>query len=313
MRKFNKKFGIGLAFSLLFCILQWAHAQPTPDSLVVAVGDRFFAVQNYPAAITEYQRALYLNPRTSYQPYLWLQMARCYKQLGNYTTSADYLKKILHFPLSPSVRETIRFHLALTYLLAQKPALANLEFFKLEKQTADSLREVTFRAFRLLTLILQHQWALALQEARQLRPLFSAEAQPILQRIIAQLSELAEHPHLKSPTIAHRLSTILPGSGQIYAGDWRNGINAFLLNAGTVYLLWQSITIGSWLDLALIGSFVWWRYYEGNRVRTTLIVQKRNAKYIHSMTNNLLTDLQQLGQFLPPIALEIPKQKLILP
>ncbi len=312
MTKLNRKFITGLVFSLVLVSYPLATASSSADSLVVTVGDRLFAAQNYSAALTEYQRALFLNPRSPYLPYLWFQLSRCYKALGNYMTSADYLKKTLHLPLSQPVRQKLRFQLALAYLLAQKTALANLEFFKLENQVRDSSRALAFRAFRLFTLILQHQWQPALQEAQKLQSYLPPDARLVLQRIIFRLDELAHHPRLKSPTVAHRLSTVLPGAGQIYAGDWRNGLNALFLNAGTVYLLWQSVTIGSWLDLVLIGSFVWWRYYEGNRIRTRLIVQQNNEDYLREMTRALLEDLQQLGQFLPAISLDISKEELIL-
>jgi len=65
------------------------------------------------------------------------------------------------------------------------------------------------------------------------------------------------------------------------------------------------LTIRSYLDLVLIGSFVWWRYYEGNRVRTALIVEERNTRYLNTMKLRLLDHLAQLGKFLPEMDIEI--------
>ncbi len=308
------KLTIGLIYSLILTLgILHPLSGFSGDSLAVAMGDYLLKNQNYHAAITEYQRALFFYPNTPWKAYLWIQMAHANEATGAYPNAARFYKQALRLPLPQRVKIKIRFYLALDYLLAGKTSLANLEFSKLKHTASTQQARITFTAFHLMTLIVQNQWAQAQQVFQQLQVYWKENeniAAPLntIERI---LTELAEHPKLKSPTIARRLSTILPGAGQVYAGDWRNGLNALILNVGTTYLLWQSIAIQSYLDLILIGSFVWWRYYEGNRVRTTMIVEEKNNRYLREQKQQLLNALRQIGFFLPNLDLEIRKSELI--
>ena len=54
-------------------------------------------------------------------------------------------------------------------------------------------------------------------------------------KIDALFSEAINLPQ-KSEKVARLLSTFLPGLGQTYAGDWKNGLNALLLNGVLGYI-----------------------------------------------------------------------------
>ncbi len=302
------KFITGQIYSwIVFLLVAYSLQAHPADSVIVAMGDYFFTQQNYSGAITEYQRALFYNPRTPYKGYIWTKLALANEALTHFDIAASFYRKALLLPLPRQLKNKLRFRLALSYVRAGKFPLATLELMKLNHQIPDAHIRQTVTAFQLMVLILQNQWKQAYQTLKQLQTLWShnPEAASVLHQLEIPLAELAQHPRLKSPTTAQRLSTVLPGLGQMYAGDWKNGLNALLINVGTTYLLWQSLTIRSYLDLVLLGSFVWWRYYEGNRVRTALIVEERNTRYLNTMKLHLLTHLAQLGKFLPEMDIEI--------
>ncbi len=298
------KFIIGLICNIVLLVIPLA-ARNSGDSLAIAMGAYLFQNKNYPAASTEYKRALFINPTAAHNAYLWVQLAQAYEHLAQFETATVYYKKAVALPISSPLAFKIRFWLALDYLRLQKFPLANLEFFKVERLTADKRFKINAQAFRVLILIQQRQWKQALQTFQRLHQIWDVPptVQPLFQEIETLLQILVTQPYRKSPTTAKWLSTVLPGAGQMYAGDWRNGLNALLLNVGTTYLLWQSITIRSILDLTLIGSFVWWRYYEGNRFRAETIARNKNIMYQRKVERQLLERLSQLAPYLPAVQL----------
>ncbi len=81
-----------------------------------------------------------------------------------------------------------------------------------------------------------------------------------------------------NPIIARNLSIILPGLGQLYAGDIKNGINSMALNA---FLIWGFIH--TWQTYSFIDSYIsvfpWFqRYYIGSAIHARDIAEKKKAR-----------------------------------
>ena len=93
--------------------------------------------------------------------------------------------------------------------------------------------------------------------------------------------------HRISPKAARIMSMIIPGSGQFYAGDIKNGLNSLILTGGLMVLLFSSLGQFTFVD-ALISIAPWYqRYYVGGYNRAATIaetqIQKRTNRAITSM------------------------------
>lgn len=90
-----------------------------------------------------------------------------------------------------------------------------------------------------------------------------------------------KHP---DPKKARIMSMILPGLGQFYAGDIKNGINSLLLTGGFVYLGINTIINYGYLS-ALASVLPWYqRYFQGGfnraeRIAAARLEEKRDAIY----------------------------------
>lgn len=69
---------------------------------------------------------------------------------------------------------------------------------------------------------------------------------------------------IKSEKTALLLSLFLPGSGQIYAGNIRQGIMDFLVNLGSGYLFYNALKQQKYVDASLIFFFLLNRFYLGS-------------------------------------------------
>ena len=89
------------------------------------------------------------------------------------------------------------------------------------------------------------------------------------------------------------LSTFLPGLGQAYAEDWKNGLNALLLNGVLGYVTLNAAIERDYDDALLSFFFLFHRYYVGNRYRAAEAAQafndRKNRWYVEKILQALAT------------------------
>ena len=82
-----------------------------------------------------------------------------------------------------------------------------------------------------------------------------------------------------NPSAAWKYSMIMPGLGQFYSGDIRNGVNSLILTGALAYIGLIIAINQNWWD-ALVSIFPWfYRYYEGGYRRAeNIAIEKRAEK-----------------------------------
>jgi hypothetical protein len=98
-----------------------------------------------------------------------------------------------------------------------------------------------------------------------------------------------EERHRVSPVAAQWMSTFLPGLGQMYARDVRNGCNALAISVATGYLLVQSVMNGYFQEALLTDVTLFWRYYSGNRWRAMESAERYNERWNLELRKKILT------------------------
>lgn len=68
----------------------------------------------------------------------------------------------------------------------------------------------------------------------------------------------------KSVNTATLLSVFCPGTGEIYAGNTFLGVKDLLLNAGSIYLLYNALRQKKYVDAVLVFTFLTHRFYTGS-------------------------------------------------
>jgi hypothetical protein len=101
----------------------------------------------------------------------------------------------------------------------------------------------------------------------------------------------------KSEKAARLLSTFLPGLGQTYAGDWKNGLNALLLNGVLGYITLDAAIERDYDDALLSFFFLFYRYYAGNRYRAVEAAQtfndRENRRHVEKILQALATQFAE--------------------
>jgi len=96
-----------------------------------------------------------------------------------------------------------------------------------------------------------------------------------------------------NPRMANLLSIILPGAGQMYSGDFRNGINSMALVAGLIFATVGLASSISFIDSAII-IFPWFqRYYTGGYQRASATAQEKQRAGKNEALGTLISSLEK--------------------
>ena len=257
-----------------------AAAEPTPLTL----GTHFAAQGNYDAAITEYKRFLFFHPDDSRSGEVYYNIGLAYKAQELWTEAVTALRTATYLALNNEAKSTYQLALAVTLIATQSYDLAQLELIKVVlRKPAAPLRQ---RALFLqgVAYIYQFRW----EAARSVLQDYTTDDR------LDTLFEAALNSPQKSTGVAKVLSTILPGAGQIYAGDWRDGLNAFLLNGALGFLTIDAVFAEHYTDAVLWAGTFFLRYYRGNTFRAQEAARQFNLRASRQAAEALLQRLQEI-------------------
>ena len=288
------------------------------EDLTLQRGEDHFSRGNYDRAITEYKRFLFFHPDDHRTAAAYLKIGLAFGRLSDWQQSIEALRTAIRQTEDPRQKAEIRLQLATILIASNQTEIALTNCAKILSQigdvnpsppptqsganTVENSRLSSMRYLRSRTTFLQgvaythqYRWKEA-QEAFLTSSLVKSET-------IQLLKSLAEEDG-KSVRIAKWISTFLPGSGQVYAGEWQDGLNALVLNGtivSAVVLLFRSERRS---EAGLLASTILWRYYNGNRRNATEAVLRYNQKKNNRQVNNVLDTLNREITDQPPIEVE---------
>ena len=276
----NKSISLFLmSASLLFSGFT-ASAEEPPLSL----GGYLFAQGNYDTAITEYKRYLFFHPYNPGVGAVYYKIGVAYRAQGLWTEAVTAFRAATHLATDDKAKSEYQLALAVTLIAAQDYDLARLELIKVTMRTpsAQLYRRALF--LQAVAYIYQFRW----EDARESLRNYTTD-----EKLDMRLEAATDMP-LKSARLARVLSTILPGAGQVYAGDWGGGLNALLLNGALGFLGVDAVLDGYYVDAALWGVFIFWRYYRGNTFRAGQAAEQFNQQESRKAAEAILQRLQEI-------------------
>ena len=275
----------GFIFHCLIVFLSLFRSfSATADEYPLSLGKHLFAQGNYDAAITEYKRFLFFHPDDARVSEVYHNIGLAYRAQGLWTEAVTSLRAATHLATDAEAKSEYQLELAVTLIAAQDYDLARLELIKVTMRapSAQLYRRALF--LQAVAYIYQFRW----EDARESLRNYTTD-----ERLGALLDVATDIP-LKSDRLAKVLSAIFPGAGQVYVGDWRDGINALLLNGALGFLTVDAVLDGHYVDAALWGGFIFWRYYRGNTFRAGQAAERFNQRESRSAADAILQRLQEI-------------------
>ena len=193
----------------------------------------------------------------------------------SYLNTKSYDNALVHYSLiyniskNDSIKNEVIIEMAKTYILQEKYDYAKIEVLNIKEINQD----FTDRKNYYLSIIsfFKNEFENSKNYLLQIRNL-SDSSQRIINELYINASNYYNRPN---PKVASFLSMIVPGSGQLYSGKFKSGINSFLLT-GAALTAFTLINIRySFLD-AILGVFPYYqRYYTGGVINAQNMAENK--------------------------------------
>ncbi len=245
-------------FFILIFSLQFATKAIGQDlHQTFAFANELIETEQYERALLTFHRVLFFG-EGSYQEEIFHHMGTCYYELKEYENAARYYDLAYFAEENDSIKIELTFKKTSSLLMNKDYAYAQIELFNLPDNLSPYFEQKR-NFYEGITYFGLGDYLESENKFLQALPVGYAEEKKKIMEIFKNLEKVEKI----SPKKARILSMFIPGLGQVYAGDWRNGLNSFLLNAGFAVLAVQTAFQYSIWDVAL--SILPWyqRYHMG--------------------------------------------------
>lgn len=259
------------------------------DEVQLGLGDAFMADGEYYRAVTEYQRYLYLFPGTDRAPYALLQIGLAHFHGDDYQRAIDYFARV-RASYSPEHFASAAYYEGLCHERLNQPDQAQNAFERAVVFNAAGAPAREALLGKALGRVRQGDLAGGRTELDRFRALYPEELRAgSAARGMEMIDAQAAAPG-KSPLLAGALSAVVPGSGQAYAGNPRDGLAALLVNglfiAGTAVAIDQK----NYATAAVVGG-IGLPFYLGNIYGAANAANKWNLGLARDLRDRLAVTL----------------------
>ena len=247
-------------------------AQTIEQTLLYA--DRQFEQNNFDLAIQNYRRIIFFDIN-KYGKDVSQNLAESYLQVGDYKNAGYYLDLAYSFSVDESVKNELIFKKSANYIFTAQYDFALLEILNL----SDTLPDYFYKKKEFYLGVIKFQLEdYQASESHFLNSLDTSFHEK-RQNISALFHQNERLDKWYNPNLVRIMSLIIPGAGQFYCGDIKNGINSLLLTF-SFGLLFQYVAFTYTLLDAVLSVMPWYqRYYLGGvNSAYAIAIQKINDK-----------------------------------
>lgn len=273
--------------SLLISIIVFATSGTAEGTIQqYRYAEQLFESGDYQAARREYKRLLFYQPDTEFTDVADYRIAQSYY----YQNEPDRAERLFDEFLGAHPNSPFRFQSQLMIgqlqFDAEAYSLARTTLFELLHASADTEVAAAAHYLRGWCYIHTNDWNKAITELRRADTLqIDTSRRKEARRLADTLLAETPLPH-KSPQMAEWLSTVVPGSGQFYVGNVKEGILAAALSGTFIYLAVDAIRERRYVDCTGI-AFVGWQFYWGNRINARRLASEYNKNYEQKLIQTL--------------------------
>ena len=243
----------------------------------------------YELAISLFQRVLFFSDGP-YRDKSFLALAECYSHVKESGKALMFYDLAYDNARSDSLANEILFKKAALKLLEGRFMQALSDLFSITPIShSDSLR---------LNLYLASSY-FGIKNFKLARSYFHGCIPPAdssSKKQIDVLFQRNEKYHRLNPKAAKIMSIVVPGSGQLYSGHIKEGLNSLLLTGGLAWLTFNTMIRLSYLD-AIVSVFPWfYRYYSGGLSNAGELANERIREHESEIYHALLEVIARANQ-----------------
>lgn len=262
---------------LIFSLFRSVTVRAQDVAAVFELATQMKAEGNYDAALKLFQRVNFFDNGYKSTECL-LNTADVYFMLNDYNKAAEFYEYAYFSTSNDSLRNLISLSKSAVFIYQKKFLEALQELFSVTD-------DVSVKRTKDIYLITTYYGLNKFEECKQI--LFEMRNDSASQKKIARLIAKAEKVQKRNPNTARIMSMIIPGLGQVYSGDVRDGINSFVITGAFVYLALNTAIQYSFLEATSV--LPWFsRYYMGGYNHARIIAINRIEEKQYSIYLQLL-------------------------
>ena len=240
----------------------------------------------YAVALKEYQRALFFAEDKT-NPDLFSSVADCYFNVGDLNRAREFYDRAYFLFDSDSMRLTTFFNKVACNVFQKNYDLALIDMFGLP----DTLSPF-FEKRKQFYLGIIYFGKEDFEKSKNHFLNIHRNNKAYIDKV-QDLYDPRGKINRPNPKTAFILSLIIPGTGQFYAGDFKSGINSFVLNEGLLLLGIYTAYRYTILD-ALVSVGPWFqRYYQGGLESAEKIAEHKRAKHRQQVFEQLMETVEE--------------------
>lgn len=234
-------------------------------------------------SLKEHLRVFYLDKNNEH-PSITKSIGQLFTQMGNQERALKYYNLYqFSLPFNDPSRASISFEKAKIHLSASQYQEAILELLQINKRSLSSQNRYNY--YLGLSYLFTDKYDIGIAKFKLLDYL---DQNDLLAFDV--INERLLKNHNINPKRARLLSVIIPGLGQTVNGQFRDGINSFVLVGGLTYFMLDLAQVIS-LPNSILSFGPWiFRYYAGGiaNAKNAALLKKTNRK------NDLILELLQI-------------------
>lgn len=251
--------------------------------------NELFANKDYLGASITYRRVIYFDKTEVYRKDCYKNIADCLYETQQYEEAADYYELAFFQQKTDSAKAEVIFRKMSCYLIQNNFEYAEIELLNLpSKLNAEQAKRKIFYTGVLNFSVEKYDLA----KAQFLSLVDSTNTDS--RKKIEQLFIKNEKINKLNPRAARIMSMILPGLGQFYAGDIKNGMNSIILTVGiATWGIVSAVKSTSPFDILVTAAPWFQRYYMGGYKKAEQIAINEKTKRRSKVYNQILDEVSK--------------------
>ncbi len=241
-----------------------------PTDSLLAFADKQYMAGNYESAVKEYLRIAYF--RDFSDPSIQLRLANSYYRIGDWRLARLYYDQVSRLTKKDSLLIQSKLSKISTLVSETKYKQALVDLFNIN----DSIYQKHYFEIDILLAICYF----GLEDFDKSNSYFKHAVGDNLhaQAKIDSIFNSKKAMYKPNPQTAYTLSAIVPGLGQMYSGEWSDGLNSFFLTE-SLLLLGLFITYNYTVLDAIVSILPWYqRYYMGGLSNTDELSNRKRQE-----------------------------------
>ena len=250
--------------------------QKQEESFQIALEN--FHSENYDLCIPYFKRiAFFESDNITNLNYL----ADSYYKTKSYDNALVHYSLIYNLLTKDSLKNEVCFEMAKCYMSQEKYEYAVIEIL--------NIKEINnyFKSRKNYYLFIIYLYKGDIESSKKYFLKINEFSDSNINQVESSFSRLEKKIRRTNPKVASTLSMVLPGSGQVYSGNFSSGLNSLLLTT-TALSVFTIISIRySFID-AILSVFPYYqRYYIGGVINAINFAEEKNKLITYKTINNL--------------------------